>query len=80
MSDWKPIETVPNNVFDVLAKYYDAKLDTFLYRRFPDCVTVNNEFFTPLLPPGTSLSQAGYRATHWMDIPTLPEGILLGVA
>lgn len=76
MSNWQPIETVPNNVFDLLAKYYDAGLDRFLYRRFPDCVEVAGQFFSPLLPDGCSLSKAGFRATHWMDIPTLPEGIV----
>lgn len=70
---WQPIETVPNNVFDVLAKYYDASLDKFLYRRFPDCVIVVSEIFTPLLPDGVSLTKAGYRPTHWRHIPDLPE-------
>lgn len=70
---WNAIETAPNNVVDLLAKYYDAGLDRFLYRRFPDCVSVNDSWFTPLLPDGVSLQKAGYRPTHWMHLPELPD-------
>lgn len=73
MNGWQPIETVPNNVFDVLAKYYDAALDKFLYRRFTDCVIVNEYIFSALLPDGVSLTKAGFRPTHWRDIPELPD-------
>lgn len=72
---WNPIETVPNNVFDVLAKYYDAAFDRFLYRRFTDCVIVNDSIFSAVLPDGLSLAKAGFRATHWRDIPVLPDDV-----
>lgn len=73
MNGWNPIETVPNNVFDVLAKYYDAGLDRFFYRRFTDCVMINDQIFCPLLPDGVSLTKAGFKPTHWRDIPSLPD-------
>lgn len=66
---WQPIETAPNNVFDVIAKYWDAEMDRFLIRRVCDCVLVNNE----VCVDGKRLTQLGFRATHWMDIPTPPE-------
>jgi len=69
MNGWQTIDTVPNNVFDVLAKYYDASLDKFLYRRFPDCVIVNNL----ILSNGNCLTEAGYRPMYWRDIPELPD-------
>lgn len=72
---WQPIETVPNNVFDVLAKCYDAGLDRFLYRRFTDCVIVADEIYCPLLPEGVSLTKAGFRPTHWRHIPEMPEEV-----
>lgn len=73
MAEWRPMATAPNNVIDVLAKYYDAGLDKFLYRRFPDCVSVNEQFFTLLLPDGVSLTQAGFKPIFWMHVPDLPD-------
>ena len=75
MNGWQPIETVPNNVFDVLAKYYDAGLNKFMYRRFTDCVIVVSEIFCPLLPDGVSLTKAGFRPTHWRNIPEIPGSL-----
>jgi len=73
MSEWQPIETAPNNVFDVLAKYWDAPLDRFLFRRICDCVLVNGEVYNG--PDGKRLIDCGYKPTHWMNIPELPADV-----
>lgn len=73
MSEWQPIETAPNNVFDVLAKYWDAGLDKFLYRRFIDCVKVDGEIFVGQNNGQQRLVECGFKPTHWMDIPELPN-------
>lgn len=77
MNGWHTlaVNPVPNDVFDALAKYYDAGLDRFLYRRFTDCVIVNDQIFTAILPEGVSLAKAGYRVTHWCEIPKLPDDV-----
>lgn len=72
MPDWQPIETAPNNVFDVLAKYWDASLDTFLVRRFIDCVQVEGQIYAATVNGQFKLVDAGYRPTHWAHIPELP--------
>ena len=75
LNGWHPIETVPNNVFDVLARYWDASLDMFLYRRFADCVLVNDQICTGELPNVSVLTAHGFRPEYWMPIPTLPETV-----
>lgn len=72
--EWQPIETVPNNVFDVLARYWDAGLDKFLVRRFIDCVKVDEEIFAASGDTQVKLTAMGFRPTHWMHIPELPTG------
>lgn len=69
MTGWQPIETVPNNVFDVIAKYWDAALDRFLVRRVCDCVLVNGEVFAG----EQRLTDLGLRPTHWRHLPDPPE-------
>ncbi len=76
MSDWQLIESIapPNNVFDVLAKYWDAGLDKFLLRRITDCVQVDGEICTGSWDDKpVRLVDRGYRATHWMPIPEPPK-------
>lgn len=73
MSAWQPMSTVPNNVFDVLAKKWDAALDSFTYHRFSGCVLVDDAVIWCSPFPGDGLSvkltDAGYRPEYWMDIP-----------
>ena len=71
---WQPIETVPNDVFDVIAKYWDANLDMFLIRRLCNCVKVNDEIYIGTVDSKqqAKLTDLGYRATHWMPIPDPP--------
>ena len=76
MSDWQQIETVPNNVFDVMAKYWDAGLDKFLYRRFVDCVKVNDEIYAATANGQVKLVECGFKPTHWRHIPDLPDEIV----
>ena len=77
MAEWQPIETVPNDVFDVLAKYYCAHMDTFMYARFTGCIQVNSVIYWAW--PGArplehyNLVENGYKPTHWMPIPELPK-------
>ncbi len=74
MNAWQPIETAPNDVFDVIAKYWDAGLDKFLLRRITDCVKVDDEICaSDWSGNGKRLAEMGYRATHWMPIPEPPE-------
>lgn len=78
MSGWTNIadEPPPNNVFDVIAKYWDAGLDKFLMRRITDCVQVDGQICTgDGSGNGKRLVDIGYLATHWMPIPEPPEGI-----
>lgn len=74
--NWEPIETVPDNVFDVLAKKWDAALDIFTEHRFAGCVR-NDDVIMWCSPfgDGTSvrLTDAGYRPTHWMPLPGPPH-------
>lgn len=72
---WQLIETAPNNVFDVLAKYWDAGLDKFLYRRFIDCVKVDSEIYSGTVNGQIKLTECGFKPTHWMDIPELPADV-----
>ena len=72
MTNWQPIETAPNNVFDVVAKCWDAALDRFFYRRFVDCVKVDGEIVAAVGDQQVRLTDHGYKPTHWMDIPELP--------
>ena len=69
---WQPIATVPNNVFDVLAKYWDAELDRFMYRRFIDCVKTEGTIWAASGDKQVKLTAMGFSPTHWMDIPELP--------
>jgi hypothetical protein len=82
-SPWRLIddEPCPNDVFDVIAKYYDPSLDRFLLRRFSNCIQVNGEViwcnpFDRLHEPERSnpikLIEHGFRPTHWMPIPEPP--------
>lgn len=71
---WKSINTVPNNVFDVLAKKWDAALDTFIYTRFANCVQVDGEIiWGPVGFKPERLVDLGYRPIYWMNIPDLPK-------
>jgi hypothetical protein len=71
---WQPIETVPNDVFDVIAKHWDAALDIFLLRRICECVKVNDEIYVGLVDgKQAKLTDLGYKATHWMPIPDPPK-------
>lgn len=72
MSEWQPIETAPNNLFDVVAKYWDAALDVFAYRRVCDCALVNGCVVTQGKNGPVRLDEVGLKATHWMHIPELP--------
>jgi hypothetical protein len=76
VNDWQPIETVPNNVFDVLAKHYDASTDQFWEARFAGCVQVDGRILwaSPFFGDERSvdLVAAGYRPTYWMHIPEPP--------
>jgi hypothetical protein len=79
---WQDIATepVPNNVFDVLAKYYDAGLDQFLIARLTGCVQVEGRILWqepfPTIPnPGrVDIVAAGYRPVMWAHIPDMPKG------
>lgn len=73
MAEWQPIETVPNNVFDVLARYWDAGLDKFLYRRFTDCVLVDDQVCANTSNGVGRLVDGGFKPERWMEIPSLPE-------
>jgi hypothetical protein len=76
-------EPCPNDVFDVLAKYYDPTMDRFLVQRFSNCIQVNGEViwcnpFDRFYAPERSqqpikLIEHGYRPTHWAPIPAPPE-------
>ena len=73
---WYTFETMPNGVFDVLAKSYDAGLDIFLTQRFANCVQVDGRVFwaapVPMTPERIDMQHYGYRPTHWRDIPNPP--------
>lgn len=77
MNGWEPIATVPNNVFDVLARYWDAGQDKFLYRRFADCVLVNDQICTGSLPNVSVLTAHGFRPEYWRHTPLPPETLKL---
>jgi hypothetical protein len=80
---WQDIATepVPNNVFDVLAKYYDAGLDQFLIARLTGCVQVDGRILWPepfptLPQPGrVDIVAAGYRPVMWAHIPDMPKAL-----
>lgn len=74
-------EPIPNTVFDVVAKYYEATLDRFLMRRFTNCVQVDgvvlwgNPFDTLSTPGGSKpirLTDHGFRPIYWMHVPEGP--------
>lgn len=70
--EWQPIESAPNNVFDVLARYWDAALDKFLYRRFIDCVKVNDQIYIGQGDKQERLVDHNFQPLYWMHIPELP--------
>lgn len=75
---WHKIEEVapPNDVFDVIAQYYDAKLDRILFRRFIDCVQVEGEIF--ISGDGNrsvSLVDNGFRPIWWHSLPDVPDEV-----
>jgi hypothetical protein len=74
-------EPCPNDVFDIIAKYYDPIMDRFLVQRFSNCIQVNgvviwcnpfDKFCDPQRSTSIKLVEHGYRPTHWMPIPDPP--------
>ncbi len=67
---------IPNDCFDVIAKYYDAGLDQFMIVRLPGCVRVDERIIWGSPFPGDEsridLLKHGYRPTHWRLIPEPP--------
>lgn len=75
MSLWQPIETAPNDVFDVLAKSYDPVLDDFILIRFTGCIKVNDRIIwaSPLqISLKYDLMECGVRPVYWMPLPAPP--------
>lgn len=83
MTEWYLIDDVPiaNTVFDVIAKYYDPKMDRFWVQRFTDCIQVDgvvvwhspfDKFYQSETRDAVRLVDHGYRPTHWMEAPNGP--------
>ncbi len=76
---WKPMQSVPNNGFDVLVIYWDAGLDQFLCTRFAGCVKVDDRILWATPSPNSrgavDLVEAGYRPVRWAHIPKMPSDI-----
>ena len=72
------VDPAPNDVFDVLAKWWDATIDCFLIKRFANCIQVNgvvmwsNPLHTFPNSEPVKLTDCGFRATHWMLTPKAP--------
>ncbi len=77
VSKWQPIESVEGAFFDVIAKYWDAGLDVFLIQRFTCVFKQEDRFIWPSPFPNSiqniDLIAAGFRPTHWMPMPEMPE-------
>lgn len=77
--EWKRIEdeAPPNDVFDVLARKWDAALDIFTIHRFAGCVQVNGAIIwgSPFFGDFQKfvLTEAGYRPVYWMPLPPPPK-------
>ncbi len=78
MTDWRTLETRPEGVFDVLARYYDPGLNRFLLQRFTNCIEqdFSIRWSTPFVNDLTSVDLAsyGYRVVAWKPSPG-PEDI-----
>lgn len=75
LNGWRDdIDNVPNNVFDVMAKKWDAALDTFTSHRFAGCVQVDGQILwsSPFHVDPVKLTDMGYRPTHWAPLPSPP--------
>lgn len=78
MTEWHTMETKPEGVFDVLARYYDAGLNRFLLQRFTGCIEDSFEIVwaSPFVGDAgrVNLHQNGYRVVAWRPAPG-PEDI-----
>lgn len=76
-------EAVPNDCFDVIAKYYDAGLDQFMIVRLPGCVINDGRILWgepfPGKPAYVDIMDLNYRPTHWRPLP-LPPVVALSQA
>lgn len=83
-SPWRLIddEPCPNDVFDVIAKYYDPGMDRFLMQRFTACIQVDgiviwcnpfHKFYDPEDARQIKLIEHGFRPTHWAPFPDGPD-------
>lgn len=74
---WKLISEhpIPNTIFDVLAKYYDATLDKMVLRRFCDCIQVDGRVAVTSVERTTvELINVGWFPVFWMEAPEPPHG------
>jgi hypothetical protein len=73
-------EHIPNDCFDVIAKYYDAGLDQMMMARFAGCVRTDSVIYWGAPFPNNieyvDLLKHGYRPTHWRLIPEPPVAAL----
>lgn len=73
--EWHLIEKepLPNDVFDVLAKYYDASSNKFLVERITNCVQVDGYVRSMINGEARFLLDCGFRPIYWMELPTPPK-------
>ena len=69
--------SIPNDCFDIIAKYYDAGLDQMMMVRLPGCVRVDDRvLWAPPFPgrvePRIDVIEFNYRPTHWAPLPKPP--------
>ena len=74
---WKLVaeHPIPNTIFDVLAKCFDAGLDRMVLRRITDCFQVCDRVHTATLDgQPLELTKLGLVPVFWMEAPEPPHG------
>jgi hypothetical protein len=79
VNNWQPIETAPKDSthIDLYAKFWVARDDDFIHRRFTDCSWMRPDSMTGKSGYWYGVDE-GWRATHWMPLPEPPDKVLEG--